>query len=70
MSALQGMTLTRFNTLGLTCEAKPVMTLSSQAQLPEVTARARATGGIVVLGGGSNVVLPVQLDRLVVRVAL
>jgi UDP-N-acetylmuramate dehydrogenase len=64
------MTLTRFNALGLSCEAKQVLTLSTQAQLPEVTARARIAGGIVVLGGGSNVVLPAKLDRLVVRVAL
>ena len=70
LSALQGMTLTRFNTLGLTCEAKQVMTLASQAQLPEVTARAREAGGVVVLGGGSNVVLPAELDRFVVRVEL
>jgi len=70
MPSLQGMTLTRFNTLGLTCEAKQVLTLTSQAQLPEVTARAREAGGILVLGGGSNVVLPAELDRLVLRVAL
>jgi len=70
MPSLQGMTLTRFNTLGLTCEAKQVLTLVSQAQLPEVTARAREAGGIVVLGGGSNVVLPAELNRLVLRVAL
>jgi UDP-N-acetylmuramate dehydrogenase len=70
LSALQGMTLTRFNTLGLTCEAKQVLTLASQAQLPEVTARASKAGGVVVLGGGSNVVLPAELDRFVVRVEL
>lgn len=70
MPSSQGLTLTRFNTLGLTCEAKQVLTLVSHAQLPEVTARARKAGGIVVLGGGSNVVLPAELDRLVVRVAL
>jgi UDP-N-acetylmuramate dehydrogenase len=64
------MTLTRFNTLGLTCEAKQVLTLASQAQLPEVTARASKAGGVVVLGGGSNVVLPAELDRFVVRVEL
>lgn len=70
MPSLQGMTLTRLNTLGLTCEANQVLTLSSQAQLPEVTARASKAGGVVVLGGGSNVVLPAELDRFVVRVAL
>jgi UDP-N-acetylmuramate dehydrogenase len=64
------MSLTRFNTLGLTCEAKQVLTLSSHDQLPEITARARKAGSLLVLGGGSNVVLPPELDRLVVRVAL
>ena len=68
--SLQGMSLTRFNTLGLTCEAKQVLTLSSHDQLPEITARARKAGSLLVLGGGSNVVLPSELDRLVVRVAL
>jgi UDP-N-acetylmuramate dehydrogenase len=68
--SLQGMSLTRFNTLGLTCEAKQVLTLSSHDQLPEITARARKAGSLLVLGGGSNVVLPPELDRLVVRVAL
>lgn len=64
------MPLTRHNTLGLVCRAKRVLTLSSQAQLPEVTALAHQVGGVLVLGGGSNVVLPEELDRLVVRVAL
>lgn len=64
------MTLTRYNTLGLACEARHVVTLSSLEQLPEVTAWSKTRGAVVVLGGGSNVILPQKLDPLVVRVAL
>lgn len=69
-ASLPSLSLTRFNTLGLACQAKRVLTLTSQAQLPEVTALVSKTGGVLVLGGGSNVVLPATLESLVVRVAL
>ncbi len=64
------MALTRQNTLGLVCQARHVLTLSSLEQCPEVTQWSRTRGAVVVLGGGSNVILPEVLDRLVVRVAL
>lgn len=69
-ASLSSLSLTRYNTLGLVCQAKHVLTLASQAQLPEVTALVRKAGGVLVLGGGSNVVLPATLEGLVVRVAL
>ena len=64
------MTLTRHNTLGLDCQARQVLTLTSLEQLAEVTAWSRERGDVVVLGGGSNVILPEVLDQLVVLVAL
>lgn len=64
------MELTQHNTLGLTCHAKCVFTLTSLKQLPEITKLARESNGVLVLGGGSNVVLPTELDHLVVHVAL
>ena len=64
------MALTRHNTLGLACQARHVLTLTSLEQLTELTAWSRQRGAVVVLGGGSNVILPELLDRLVVLVAL
>lgn len=69
-NALQALSLDRHNTLGLACRANRVLTLSSLAQLPHVTALFRDQHDLFVLGGGSNVVLPAQLDRVVVQVAL
>ncbi|MCM0034760.1 MAG: UDP-N-acetylmuramate dehydrogenase [Burkholderiaceae bacterium] len=69
-NALQTLSLDRHNTLGLACRAKRVLTLSSLAQLPHITALSRDHHDLFVLGGGSNVVLPAQLDRVVVQVAL
>ena len=69
-NALQALALTQHNTLGLACQAMHVLTLTSAAQLPMVTALAREHGGCLVLGWGSNLVLPASLDRLVVRVTL
>ena len=62
--------LTRHNTLGLPCRAERVLTLTSLEQLPAVTALARDSQGVLVLGGGSNVVLPAVLEQPVVLVAL
>lgn len=62
--------LTTFNTLGLVCRAGRVMDLNDLTQLPGVTEFGQSGKQIVVLGGGSNVVLPARLSRLVVRVQL
>jgi len=69
-NTLQTLSLTQHNTLGLACQARRVLTLSSLSQLPGITALAREHAPIFILGSGSNVVLPEQLDQIVVRVAL
>jgi UDP-N-acetylmuramate dehydrogenase len=69
-NTLQTLSLTQHNTLGLACQARRVLTLSSLSQLPGITALARKHAPIFILGGGSNVVLPAKLDQIVVRVAL
>lgn len=69
-NSLQALSLTRHNTLGLACQATRVLILSSLSQLPGITALAQNHAPVLVLGGGSNVVLPAQLDRVVVQVAL
>lgn len=68
--SLQSLVLTPHNTLGLPCLANRVLTLTSREQLPAVSVWARDSGGVWILGGGSNVVLPAKLDRPVVLVAL
>lgn len=62
--------LTNHNTLGLRCQAQRVLTITSLEQLPQVTALARQAYRVLVLGGGSNVVLPAELNTLVLHVAL
>jgi len=62
--------LTAANTLGLSCRATHVADLTDLGQLPALSALARQSEAVVILGGGSNVVLPAQLARLVVRVQL
>ncbi len=62
--------LTASNTLGLSCKARHVVELTSRDQLARVSQRARESGQTLVLGAGSNVVLPEHLSGLVVRVAL
>lgn len=62
--------LTGHNTLGLKCQARHVLKISSVEQLPEVTVRARQVRDVLVLGGGSNVVLPAELNALVLQVHL
>jgi UDP-N-acetylmuramate dehydrogenase len=69
-NTLQTVSLAQHNTLGLACHARRVLTLSSLSQLPGITALARKYAPILILGGGSNVVLPAQLDQIVVLVAL
>lgn len=62
--------LTTLNTLGLVCQAEQVMDLNDVDQLSKVTEYARGGMQVVVLGGGSNVVLPARISRLIVRVQL
>jgi UDP-N-acetylmuramate dehydrogenase len=58
------------NTLGLACQAARVTDVSDLSQLPALSELTRLSAPAVVLGGGSNLVLPAQLDRLVLRVLL
>ena len=60
--------LSAMNTLGLACQAARVTHLSDLSQLPALSQMARHAGPVLVLGGGSNLVLPAQLQRLVVSV--
>jgi UDP-N-acetylmuramate dehydrogenase len=59
-----------FNTLALSCEASSVMDLSSLEQLPALSALAGRGCQFLVLGGGSNVVLPAKLARPVLLIKL
>ncbi len=62
--------LTHSNTLGLACLAGQVLELREPDQLAEISTQRDRGASIFVLGGGSNVVLPERLERLVVRVQL
>lgn len=61
--------LTRLNTLGLTSRADAFVALRDPAQLPALSALAQAAPSLLVLGGGSNVVLPERVPGLVAQVA-
>lgn len=61
--------LTRLNTLGLVSRADAFVTLADPAQLPELSRLARGASPLLVLGGGSNLVLPERVPGLVARVA-
>ncbi|WP_313622058.1 UDP-N-acetylmuramate dehydrogenase [Achromobacter sp.] len=61
--------LTRLNTLGLASRADAFVTLDDPAQLPALSALARQVSPLLVLGGGSNLVLPERVPGLVARVA-
>lgn len=61
--------LTRFNTLGLVSQAGAFVTLDEPAQLPSLSALAGQASALLVLGGGSNLVLPEKVPGLVARVA-
>ncbi|MDQ6212001.1 UDP-N-acetylmuramate dehydrogenase [Achromobacter insolitus] len=61
--------LTRLNTLGLASQAVAFVTLEDPAQLPALSQLASQAAFLLVLGGGSNLVLPRQVDGLVARVA-
>ena len=57
------------NTLGLPCQARRTLELTSLDQLPAISRLAAQGERCVVLGGGSNVVLPERLDNPVLLVA-
>lgn len=60
--------LTYYNTLGLKSSARSFLRLNSTANLPALTDIVPRFPGVVVLGGGSNVVLAPQVDELVIHV--
>lgn len=62
--------LAQFNTLGLSARANAFVTLNAVEQLHALSDLAGQYPGLLVLGGGSNVVLPAQIDSLVSYVAL
>src|SRR3546814_281498 len=62
--------LTPLNTLGLASRAAAFVSLRSPSQLDALSALAGRYPGLLVLGGGSNLVLPPQVDSLVAHVAL
>ncbi len=56
------------NTLALPCTARRVQAVSTQAEVSAALASARDAGlPVLPLGAGSNVVLPTQLEALVLR---
>lgn len=62
--------LSTLNTLGLASTAQACITLGDVAQLPALSALAAQHDRLLVLGGGSNVVLPEAVPGLVALVAL
>ena len=60
--------LSGLNTLGLASRAGACVTLDQPSQLPALSALARERAPLLVLGGGSNVVLPETVPGLVARV--
>jgi len=66
----QAQELSSCNTLRLTCQAERVVVLQSLEQMAELGRALVHAPGFLVLGGGSNVILPNALSSLVVRIAL
>ncbi|HYG43505.1 MAG TPA: UDP-N-acetylmuramate dehydrogenase [Bordetella sp.] len=62
--------LTSLNTLGLAARAGAFVSLRSPSELNALSTLASRYPGLLVLGGGSNLVLPPQVDSLVAQVAL
>ena len=56
--AVNAVDLSAMNTLGLACQAKRVTDIYNLSQLPALSELARQSAPVVVLGGGSNLVLP------------
>ena len=66
----QAQDLSSCNTLRLACQAEQVVDLQSLEQMNELGRELIQAPECLVLGGGSNVILPSKLSSLVVRVAL
>ena len=66
----QAQDLSSCNTLRLQCLAEQVVDLQSLEQMNELGRELVRAPECLVLGGGSNVILPITLSSLVVRVAL
>jgi UDP-N-acetylmuramate dehydrogenase len=62
--------LTALNTLGLVSRAPACVTLEHADQLPALSRLAKQYESLLILGGGSNMVLPGRVPGLVARVAL
>ncbi|MFC4278375.1 UDP-N-acetylmuramate dehydrogenase [Achromobacter aloeverae] len=68
--APQAADLTPFNTFGLRSRAENYVRIDDLAQLPALSDLAGRHGRLLVLGGGSNMVLPAEVDGLVAHMAL
>ncbi|ALM87046.1 UDP-N-acetylenolpyruvoylglucosamine reductase [Bordetella sp. N] len=62
--------LTPFNTIGLRAHAAHYVRIDDLAQLPALSDLAERHGRLLTLGGGSNMVLPAEVDGLVAHMAL
>jgi UDP-N-acetylmuramate dehydrogenase len=60
--------LTTSNTLGLSVHARHVTTYTDISELEELSDLARAYRNVVILGGGSNVVMAAELQQLIIKV--
>lgn len=68
MPPLTSLELGRFNTLGLDSLAALAVRFTDRSQLPALSQLASMHGPAFVLGGGSNIVLEAQLQRLLIKV--
>ena len=67
----QDFPLDRFNTFGLPCVARRYAEIMSPGQLVELArAGELANKPVLILGGGSNLLLPAELDATVLRMAI
>ena len=62
--------LRAFNTLGLSSRADAFVEIDDAAQLPALAQLARGYPSLLVLGGGSNMVLPARVQGLVAHMRL
>jgi len=68
--AVQSRDLRTLNTLGLLSRARAYARVTHPGQLPELSALAARHGAPLVLGGGSNLVLPPEVDALVAHMGI